>query len=61
MPSQTEVEQKQYELIRRLVRVEDEVVLDELGRVLDDAQGHGPLRRLEDAEIDAVLKQLLEE
>ncbi|HEX7000981.1 MAG TPA: hypothetical protein VF164_04735 [Trueperaceae bacterium] len=61
MPTQAEVEQKQYELIRRLVTVEDVVVLEELGRVLDQAQGDLSLRRLEDAEIDMVLKQLLEE
>ncbi len=61
MPTQAEVELKQYELIRRLVSVEDVVVLDELGRVLDEAQGDMSLRRLEDAEIDMVLKQLLEE
>jgi hypothetical protein len=59
--SQTEVEQKQFELIRRLVTVEDVVVLDELGRVLDSVQGPSALRRLEDAEIEAVLRQLLEE
>lgn len=61
VPTQAEVEQKQYELIRRLVTVEDVVVLEELGRVLDQAQGDLSLRRLEDAEIDMVLKQLLEE
>ena len=61
MPTQAEVELKQYELIRRLVSIEDVVVLDELGRVLDEAQGDMSLRRLEDAEIDMVLKQLLEE
>ena len=61
MPTQAEVELKQYELIRRLVSVDDVVVLDELGRVLDEAQGDLSLRRLEDAEMDLVLKQLLEE
>lgn len=61
MPTQAEVELKQYELIRRLVSVEDVVVLDELGRVLDEAQGDLSLRRLEDAEMDLVLKQLLGE
>lgn len=61
MPTQVEVELKQYELIRRLVAVEDVVVLDELGRVLDEAQGDMSLRRLEDAEMDLVLKQLLAE
>ncbi|HZX00407.1 MAG TPA: hypothetical protein VFF10_10120 [Trueperaceae bacterium] len=61
MSSQADVELKQYELIRRLVSVDDVVVLDELGRVLDEAQGDLSLRRLEDAEMDLVLKQLLEE
>lgn len=56
-----EVEQKQFELIRRLVTVEDVEVLEELGRVLDTAQGPSALRRLDDAEIEAVLRQLLEE
>jgi hypothetical protein len=59
--TQTEVEQKQFELIRRLVTVDDVVVLEELGRVLDAAQGPSALRRLDDAEIEAVLSQLLRE
>lgn len=61
LSTQAEVEQKQFELIRRLVTVDDVVVLEEVGRVLDAAQGPGALRRLDDAEVDAVLRQLLEE
>lgn len=61
MPIQSEVERKQSELIRRLVDVEDVVVLDELERVLDSVEGPSALRRLDDAEIEAVLRQLLEE
>ena len=61
MSTQTDVEQKQFELIRRLVTVDDVLVLDELGRLLDAAQGPGALRRLDDYEVDAVLRQLLEE
>ncbi len=61
MPIRSEVERKQSELIRRLVDVEDVVVLDELERVLDSVEGPSALRRLDDAEIEAVLRQLLEE
>lgn len=59
--TQSDLERKQFELIRRLVTVEDVVLLDEVGRVLDAAQGPGALRRLDDDEIEAVLKQLLTE
>jgi hypothetical protein len=35
------------------------VVLDELGRVLDEKTGTGSLRRLQDDEMEAVLRDLL--
>lgn len=53
------VEAKQNDLIRRLIHVADEVVLDELGRVLDEKTGSGTLRRLQDDEVEAVLRDLL--
>lgn len=53
------VEAKQNHLIRRLIEVSDEVVLDEVGRVLDERTGAGNLRRLRDEELDDVLRDLL--
>jgi len=53
------VEYKQNDLIRRLIDVADEVVLDELGRVLDERTGSGSLRRLQDDEVEAMLRDLL--
>jgi len=54
------VEAKQNDLIRRLIDVADEVVLDELGRVLDEKTGSGSLRRLQDDEVEDVLRDLLD-
>ncbi|HLU82035.1 MAG TPA: hypothetical protein VKZ43_01425 [Trueperaceae bacterium] len=59
MATERDVEAKQNELIRRLIAVADEVVLDELGRVLDEQTGSGTLRRLQDDEVEAVLRDLL--
>lgn len=53
------VEAKQNDLIRRLIDVADEVVLDEVGRVLDERTGSGSLRRLQDDEVEAMLRDLL--
>ena len=53
------VEAKQNELIRRLIDVADEVVLDEVGRVLDEKTGVGSLRQLQDDEVEALLRDLL--
>ena len=53
------VEAKQNELIRRLIDVADEVVLDEVGRVLDEKTGVGSLRRLQDDEVESLLRDLL--
>ena len=59
MVSERGVVEKQNDLIRRVINVADEVVLDELGRVLDEKTGTGDLRRLEDDEIEALLRDLL--
>jgi len=59
MATERDVETKQNDLIRRLMDVADEVVLDEVGRVLDEKTGTGSLRRLQDDEVEAVLKDLL--
>ena len=59
MGSEKGVEAKQNDLIRRLIDVADEVVLDEVGRVLDERTGSGSLRRLQDDEVEAMLRDLL--
>ena len=59
MATERDVEAKQNQLIRRLIDVADEVVLDELGKVLDEQTGSGTLRRLQDDEVEAVLRDLL--
>lgn len=59
MATERGVEAKQNDLIRRLIDVADEVVLDELGRVLDEKTGAGSLRRLQDDEVEAMLRDLL--
>lgn len=60
MASETGIAEKQNALIRKLTTVDDERVLDEVGRFLDASNAIGPLRRLNDAEMEAVLRQLLE-
>ncbi|HET8984127.1 MAG TPA: hypothetical protein VFN03_00075 [Trueperaceae bacterium] len=60
MATERGVEAKQNDLIRRLIDVADEVVLDELGRLLDEKTGTGSLRRLQDDEMEAVLRDLLD-
>jgi len=59
MGTEKGVEAKQNDLIRRLIDVADEVVLDEVGRVLDERTGSGSLRRLQDDEVEAMLRDLL--
>ena len=59
MATERGVEAKQNDLIRRLIDVADEVVLDEVGRVLDERTGSGSLRRLQDDEVEAMLRDLL--
>lgn len=60
MTSDTGIAEKQYALIRKLTTVDDEHLLDEVGRFIDDSRSQGSLRRLEDAEMEAVLRQLLD-
>jgi len=59
--SETGIAEKQNALIRKLTTVDDERVLDEVGRFLDTGDGVETLRRLDDEEMDAVLRQLLED
>lgn len=61
MASETGIAEKQNALIRKLTAVDDERVLDEVGRFLDTGDGVETLRRLDDEEMDAVLRQLLED
>ena len=61
MASGTIIAEKQNALIRRLTAVQDERVLDEVGRFLDASGVNAPLEPLNDEEIEAVLRQLLEE
>ena len=61
MASETGIAEKQNALIRKLTTVDDERVLDEVGRFLDTGDGVETLRRLDDEEMDAVLRQLLED
>ena len=60
MASDTGIAEKQFALIRKLTTVDDERVLDEVGRFLEAGDGHGTLRRLEDDEMEVVLRELLE-
>ena len=60
MASDTAIAEKQNALIRKLTTVDDERLLDEVGRFIDANSAQGSLRRLDDEEMDAVLRQLLE-
>lgn len=60
MATDAGIAEKQYALIRRLTTVEDERLLDEVERYLD-TRGGGVLRRLDDDEMDLVLRELLDE
>lgn len=60
MSAEAGIAEKQYALIRKLTTVDDERVLDEVGRYLDASRSCGSLRRLDDDEMEAVLRQLLE-
>lgn len=60
MASETGIAEKQNALIRKLTTVDDERLLDEVGRFIDANRTHGSLRRLDDDEMEAVLRQLLE-
>ena len=60
MASDTGIAEKQNALIRKLTTVEDERLLDEVGRFIDANSSHGSLRRLDDDEMEAVLRQVLE-
>lgn len=60
MASDTAIAEKQNALIRKLTTVDDERLLDEVGRFIDANSAQGSLRRLDDEEMEAVLRQLLE-
>ncbi|HZJ08166.1 MAG TPA: hypothetical protein VFD39_00565 [Trueperaceae bacterium] len=60
MPADSGIAEKQNALIRKLTTVDDERVLDEVGRFLDANRASGSLRRLDDEEMDSMLRLLLE-
>ena len=60
MASDSGIAEKQNALIRKLTTVDDERLLDEVGRFIDANSSQGSLRRLDDDEMEAVLRQLLE-
>ena len=61
MPGTRVLAQRHLDLMRRISRVDDAIVLDEVERLLDDYVEAERLLRLEDDAIDAVLRQLLED
>jgi len=60
VPADSGIAEKQNALIRKLTTVDDERVLDEVGRFLDANRASGSLRRLDDEEMDSMLRLLLE-
>lgn len=55
----TAVAERHLELIARISRVHDPALLEELERVLDEHQRHPELIPLQDAEVEAILRNLL--